>query len=68
MSFRVPDENRRNKYMDEIEILKELVKINTVADKENAQFLNCIQKYLEELGFVVENKDKYLVMSIRRKS
>ncbi len=53
--------------MNEIEILKALVKYNTVKDKENQEFLTYIENYLKALGFYVEKKEKYLIMSIGRK-
>lgn len=50
--------------MNEIEILRDLVKFNTIKDKENNQILDYIQNYLENLGFSVEKREKYLIMSI----
>ena len=50
--------------MEEIKILKELVNFNTIKDKENQKFLNYIEKYLKDLGFKLEKKEKYLIMSI----
>lgn len=50
--------------MEEFEILKELIKFNTIKDKENQEILNYIEKYLKELGFKLEKKEKYLIMSI----
>lgn len=49
--------------MDEVEILKDLVKFDTIKDKENKEILDYIQKYLENLGFKVEKREKYLIMS-----
>ncbi len=48
--------------MGEIDILRELVKFNTIKDKDNAKILDYIQEYLEKLGFTLEKRDKYLVM------
>lgn len=50
--------------MSEIEILKALVKYNTVKDKENQEILTYIENYLKTLGFYLEKKEKYLIMSI----
>ena len=50
--------------MSEIQILKELVKYNTIKDKENQNILSYIENYLKLLGFEVEKKEKYLIMSI----
>lgn len=49
--------------MNEIEILKDLVKFNTIKDKENKEILDYIQKYFEKLGFKLEKREKYLIMS-----
>ena len=50
--------------MSEIQILEELVKYNTVKDKENEKILTYIEDYLKGLGFCIERKERYLVMSI----
>ncbi len=50
--------------MEEIEILKQLISYNTIKDKENTNIINYISEYLKELGFIIEKKDKYLIMSI----
>ena len=49
--------------MNEIKILKDLVKFNTIEDKENKEILDYIQRYLENLGFKLEKREKYLIMS-----
>lgn len=49
--------------MNEKDILKELVKFNTIKDKENSKILNYIESYLERLEFKLEFKEKYLIMS-----
>ena len=49
--------------MNEIEILSDLVKFNTIEDKENNEILNYIEKYYLNLGFKTEVKKKYLVMT-----
>ena len=50
--------------MEKYKILKDLVKFNTVKDKENKHIINYIEKYLSNLGFKTEVKEKYLIMSI----
>lgn len=50
--------------MKENKILKDLVKFNTIKDKENCQILDYIEKYLLSLGFKTEYKRKNLIMSI----
>lgn len=50
--------------MDKYNILKDLVKFNTIKDKENKEILDYIEKYLKELGFRTEYRTKDLVMSI----
>ena len=49
--------------MNEIEILKDLVKFNTIKDKENKEILDYIQNYFKNLGFKLEKREKYLIMS-----
>ncbi len=49
--------------MNEIQILNNLVGFDTIKDKENAKILNYIESYLNNLGFITEVKEKYLVMS-----
>ena len=51
--------------MNSKEILKELVKYNTIKDKDNSGIMNYIEKYLQKLGFKTEYKTKCLVMSIK---
>ena len=50
--------------MNEINILRDLVKINTIKDKENEKILNYIERRLLNLGFKTEIKEKFLIMSI----
>ena len=50
--------------MNKYKILKDLVKFNTIKDKENKEIINYIEKYLLNLGFQTEYKGKYLIMSI----
>lgn len=53
--------------MNEIDILKSLVRYNTVEDRENQKILTYIENYLKPLGFSIEKKEKYLIMSIGKK-
>lgn len=48
-------------------ILKELIKFNTVNDKENQSIMNYIEKLLQNKGFKTEYKSKCLIMSIKDK-
>ena len=48
--------------MEEFKILKDLVKFNTIKDKENKEIINYIENYLSNLGFKTEYKSKNLVM------
>ena len=50
--------------MGKYKILEDLVKFNTIKDKENKGIINYIEKYLLKFGFKTEKKEKYLVMSI----
>lgn len=50
--------------MEKYKILKELVKFNTIKDKENKEILNFIENYLLNFGFKTEMKSKNLVMYI----
>ena len=50
--------------MKKYEILKNLVKFNTIKDKENKEIINYLENYLVNLGFKTEYKTKNLVMSI----
>lgn len=50
--------------MEDYKILKDLVKFNTIKDKENKEIINYIENYLKTLGFKTEYKSKNLVMSI----
>ena len=50
--------------MEKFEILKNLVKVNTIKDKGNKEIINYIENYLKNLGFKTEYKTKNLVMSI----
>lgn len=50
--------------MEKYKILKDLVKINTINDKENKEIIEYLEKYLLSLGFKTDYKDKALIMSI----
>ena len=50
--------------MEEFKILKDLVKFNTIKDKENKEIIDYIENYLKGYGFKTEYKSKDLVMSI----
>ena len=50
--------------MNEIKILKDLIKINTIKDKENTKILDYIEEMLLKQGFNTEYKNKVLIMSI----
>lgn len=50
--------------MREYKILKDLVKYNTIKDKENKEIMNYIENYLSKLNFKTERKGKNLIMSI----
>ena len=52
--------------MEKYKILKDLVKFNTINDKENKGIIDYIENYLKNLGFKTEYKTKDLVMSIGR--
>ena len=47
-------------------ILENLVKCNTIKDKENKKILNYIEKELILMGFQTEKKDKVLIMSNKK--
>ena len=49
--------------MEEFEILKDLVKFNTIKDKENKKIIDYIEKILLKKGLRTEYKGKYLIMS-----
>ena len=50
--------------MKECQILSDLVKFNTIKDKENGAIIEYIEKYLKGIGFKTEHKTKNLIMSI----
>lgn len=48
--------------MNKYDILRELVKYNTIKDQENNNILKYLEKILKEKGFVTEYKGKNLIM------
>lgn len=50
--------------MNKYKILKDLIKFNTIKDKENTEIINYIEKYLKGLNFKTEYKGKNLIVSI----
>jgi len=50
--------------MKKYKILKELIKFNTIKDKENIEIINYLERYLSNLNFKTEYKSKCLIMSI----
>ena len=50
--------------MKEYKILKDLIKFNTIKDKDNKQILDYIEVYLKNIGFKTDYKGKNLIMSI----
>ena len=49
--------------MEKYQILKDLVKFNTIKDKENKMIIEYIENILKNKGLKVEYKGKYLIMS-----
>ena len=49
--------------MSDYKILKQLVKFNTIKDKQNKEIIEFIENYLLDLGFKTEYKEKSLIMS-----
>ena len=50
--------------MEKYKILEDLIKFNTIKDKENYDIINYLEKFLTNLNFNTEYKDKVLIMSI----
>lgn len=44
-------------------VLEDLVKYNTIKDRENKEILDYIEKTLNLIGFKTEKKDRFLIMS-----
>lgn len=49
--------------MEKYKVLKDLVKFNTIKDKNNKDIINYIENFLKEKGFNTDYKGKYLIMS-----
>lgn len=49
-------------------VLENLLKCNTVKDKENEKILNYIEKKLNSIGFITEKRDKFLIMSNKKET
>ena len=49
--------------MEDFKILKDLIKFNTIKDKENKEIINYIEKILLDKGLKTEYKGKCLIMS-----
>jgi len=49
--------------MKEYKILEDLVKFDTVKDKENKQIMDYIETFLKGYGFITECKSKNLIMT-----
>ncbi len=49
--------------MEKYKILKDLIKFNTIKDKENKEIINYIEEILSKKGFKTELKNKNLIMS-----
>lgn len=52
--------------MEDFKILKDLIKFNTIKDKQNKEILNYIEKILLEKGLKTEYKGKNLIMSTEK--
>lgn len=50
------------------DILKDLVKFNTIKDKDNKEIINYIEKLLKSKGFKTDYKSKDLIMSIKNEN
>lgn len=53
--------------MGKYQILKDLVKFNTIKDNDNVGIINYIEEILMKKGFKVDEKGKYLIMSYGEK-
>ena len=49
--------------MSDYKLIKQLLKFNTIKDKDNKKIINFIENYLLDLGFKTEYKEKSLIMS-----
>lgn len=53
--------------MKKYKALSDLIKFNTIKDKENSEIINYLETVLKNLSFKTEYKDKCLIMSIGEK-
>lgn len=53
--------------MENYKILNDLIKFNTIKDKENKEIINYIEKLLLKKGLKTEYKGKNLIMSTSRR-
>ncbi len=44
--------------MENYKILKDLIKFNTIRDKENREIINYIENFLKTKGFITKEKNK----------
>lgn len=49
--------------MEDFKILKDLIKFNTIKDKQNKEIINYIEEILLEKGLKTESKEKNLIMA-----
>ena len=54
--------------MEDFKILKDLIKFNTIKDKENKKIIDYIEKILLEKGLKTKYKGKYLIMSTNQEA
>jgi len=54
--------------MKEYQILSDLIKFNTIKDKENKEIINYIEEFLKKLNFQTIEKSKYLIMQIGKEA
>ena len=54
--------------MEDFKILKDLVKFNTIKDKENKEIIDYIENVLFEKGLKTEYKGKYLIISTEKEA
>ena len=50
--------------MEKYKILKDLIKFNTIKDKENKEIINYLENILKDMKFTTEYKEKCLIMSV----
>lgn len=49
-------------------VLENLVKCNTIKDKENKKILDYLEETLKAMGFVTERREKFLIMSNKKEN